>query len=257
TKNRLWLWWAIYIPLVAGILFFNMKHLDLPGNELSNFILSPQYKIFNSPLIIVLGRIVTVALGAVILLVCLLFPYFNISKGGVQWTKEFQEELTEASGEITGEEIEELVQEEGLRWSLILRWLKIEEWEAFKIPFLLRELLASFWEAFPALKIAITLINPEGNWGLAHSLLSRLVVAENANSLAPEKAFGMKLQLGKGIHLLFHIFLEQDGFSSIDEKFILALGEIFVKMMMKQEATVDELLTYFERISLTIPTMGG
>ena len=63
------------------------------------------------------------------------------------------------------------MQEEGLRWSLILRWLKIEEWGEFETPLLLRELLATLWEAFPAQKIAVTLINPEGNWGLSHPLL--------------------------------------------------------------------------------------
>lgn len=251
TKNRFCLWWIIYIPLVAGILLCNFKYLDLPAHELSNFILSPQYKIFNSPLIIILGRVVLVALGTGILLICVFFPYFNVSKEGIQWTKEFQEELTEVSGEIAGEEIEELVKEESIRWSLILQWLKMEEWEIPDKSMLLRELLATFWEAFSERKIALTLLNDQGKWGLSHPLLPKLIVAENKSVRTPESAFGINLQLGKNVHLLLHTDSQVDELSPVDEKFLLVLGEIFVKRAMEEDCMMEELLAFFEKVPLT------
>jgi hypothetical protein len=251
TKNRLWLWWVIYIPLVSGILFLNIKNLDLPVGDLGNLILSPQYKIFNSSLIIVLGRIIVVAVGVVILLICLLFPYFRISKEGVQWSKEFEDELTEASGEIAGEEIGRLVKEESFRWSLIYGWLKHEEREKLEVQFLLRELLATLWEAFPKQKISLSLFNKEEKWGIYHPLLTKLIVAEGINLLEAETTFGLKLQFGKETHLLVHVYSEPEGFSPIDEKFILILGEIFVQIVIKKHCTIGELLAYFDKVPLT------
>lgn len=251
TKNRLWLWWAIYIPLVACILIFNNKELNLPVDYLHNLILSPQYKVFNSSLIIILARVLVIAVGVVVLMICLFFPYFRVSKEGVQWTKEFEEELTEASGEIAGEEISGLVKEESFRWSLIYRWLKLEEREVLEAQFLLRELLATIWEAFPKQKISLSLFDKEGRWGIYHPLLAKLVVAESNNMLEDETTFGFKLQFGKETQLLLHVYSEPEGFSQIDEKFILILGEIFLLIVIKQHYLTEELLTYFDRVPLT------
>jgi hypothetical protein len=255
NKNRFYLWWTIYIPLVSGILLLNFKHLDLPVDQLSNFILSPQYKMFNSPLIIILGRIVIVALGAAILMICVLFPYFNVSKEGIQWTKEFQDELTEVSGEIAGEEIEGLVKEESIRWSLILRWLKMEEREVVEMSMLLRELLATCWEVFPSQKITLTLLSDQGKWGLSHPLLPNLIVTESKNFKELARVFGMKLHLGKDFHLFFHIDSQAEEFSPIDEKFLLVLGEIFVLIVMNQDCVIEELFSFFEKVPLPIQTM--
>jgi hypothetical protein len=251
TRNRLWLWWTIYIPLVVMILILNYKQLNLSGNDLGNFIISPQYKIFNSALIIVLARVIVVAVGVVVLLICLFFPYFRVSKEGIQWTKEFEEELAEVSGEIAGEEISGLVKEESFRWSLVYGWLKLEERELLEPQFLLRELLATMWEAFPKQKISLSLINEGQKWSIYHPLLVKLIVPESANMLENETTFGLKLQFKKNTQLLLHVYSEPDGFSQIDEKFILILGEIFLLTVMKQGYTAEELLTYFDRVPLT------
>ncbi len=225
--------------------------MDLPAHELSNFILSPKYKIFNSPLIIILGRIVLVALGTVILLICVFFPYFNVSKEGIQWTKEFQEQLTEVSGEIAGEEIEEIVKEEVMRWSLVMQWLKMLEWEIPDKSMLLRELLATFWVAFPTYQIALTLLNDQGKWGISHPLLPKLIVSENKGVRAPESSFGINLHIGKDVHLLLHVDSQADELSPVDEKSILVLGEIFVKRAMQEGCMMEELLAFFEKVPLT------
>jgi hypothetical protein len=250
-KNRLWLWWSIYIPLLTGILFLNSKQLNLPVEDLKNLILSPQYKIFNSSLIIVLARVVVVAAGVVALMVCLFFPYFRVSKEGVQWTEELEEELARVSGEVTGEEIGGLIKEESFRWSLIYGWLKLEGREVLEAQFLIRELLATIWEAFPNQKISLTAINHDERWGIFHPLLTKLVIAENPHLLDDETTFGLKLQFQKDSQLLLHVYSEIEGFSQIDEKFILILGEIFLLIVIKQGYVLEELLTYFDRISLT------
>jgi hypothetical protein len=251
TKNRLWLWWAIYIPLVVLIIIFNWEQLNLPSNDLSNLGISPQYKIFNSVLIIVLARVTLVAIGVVLIMICLFFPFFRVSRGGVQWTKEFEEELAEVSGEIAGEEIGGLVKEESFRWSLVYGWLKLGERELLEPQFLLRELLATIWEAFPNQRISLSFINDGQSWGIFHPLLSKLVVAENMNMLEDETTFGLNLRFLKGIQLLLHVYSDPEGFSQIDEKFILILGEIFLLTVMKQGYAPEELLTYFDRVPLT------
>jgi hypothetical protein len=251
TKYRLWIWWAIYIPVLAGILIFYNKQLELPIDDLRNLILSPQYKVFNSGLIIFLARVVVIAVGVVILMICIFFPYFRVSKEGVQWTKEFEEEMTEASGEIAGEEISGLVKEESFRWSLIYGWLKLEERETLDPNFILRELLATIWEAFPKEKISLTLIDKEYCWGIHHPLLNKLVVVESNNILEDETTFGLKLQFGKEAQLLLHIKSEAEGFSQIDEKFVSVLGKIFLLIVIKQQFSAEELLVYFDKIPLT------
>jgi hypothetical protein len=251
TNNRLWLWWAIYIPLVAMILIVNKKQLFLPVDDLHNLILSPLYKIFNSALIIIIARIIVIAVGVVILMICLFFPYFRVSKEGVQWTKELGEELAQASGEIAGEEISGLVKEESFRWSLIYGWLKLEERKILEAQFLLRELLATIWEAFPKQKISLSLFSKEGKWGIYHPLLAKLVVIESNDMVVDDTTFGLKLQFGDETQLLLHVYSEPDGFSPIDEKFILILGEVFLLIIMKQHYRIEDLLAYFDRVPLT------
>ena len=48
VKNRLLLWWVCYIPLVAFILIANQRQLSFTVDDLSNLVISPLYRIFNS-----------------------------------------------------------------------------------------------------------------------------------------------------------------------------------------------------------------
>ncbi|MGE5581890.1 MAG: hypothetical protein ACM3X9_05055 [Bacillota bacterium] len=252
AKNRLFLWWLVYIPLMAVILIINRKQLGLTVNDLSNLLISPQYKIFNSALIIVLTRVTLVAVGIVIILVCLLFPLFRISKEGVQWTKELEEELAEVSGQITGEEISGLVKEESLRWSLIHGWLKLEENRRLEPELLLRELLGTLWDAFPNQKISLTQVERERKWGLFHPLLAKLTLAEPGNIYEEDTSFSLKLEFSDTSQLLLHVYSDSGGFSPIDEKFIMVLGEIFLREVKSKAFTTEALSAYFERVPLTV-----
>ncbi len=254
VKHRLILWWAVYIPLVIIVLFVYRQQLGLEDECLNNLVISPLYKIFNSNLMIILARVVLIAVGAVVILICLFFPLFRVSREGVHWTKELEEELAEASGEITGEEISGLVKEESFRWSLIYGWLKQEEKENPSPAFLLRELLATVWEAFPHNRISLYYKSTGQTWGLLHPLLVKLILTETGNMLEEETTFGLKLRFSKDTQIIMHIYSESVGFSQIDEKFILVLGEVFLREAKRQGYSPDELLTYFDRVMLTSDT---
>ena len=80
-------------------------------------------------------------------------------------------------------------------------------------------------------------------------------MAENMNMLTDETTFGLKLRFMKGTQLLLHVYSEPEGFSQIDEKFILILGEMFLWAVMKKGYTPEELLTYFGRVPLTFTSV--
>ena len=116
---------------------------------------------------------------------------------------------------------------------------------------LLRELLATFWDAFPERPIALTLLNNQGKWGLSHPLLPKLNITENKSVRESESVFGINLQLGKDVHLLLHMDSQVNDLSPVDEKFLLVLGEIFVKRAMQEDYMIEELLAFFEKVPLT------
>ncbi len=255
TRNRLLLWWLIFLPLLALILLCNQSLFKIPSQLLNDSLLSFQYKIFNAPTLIIVARIALIAVGLVVILICLLFPLFRVGKEGVQWTKELEEELARASGEITGEEIENLIREESFRWSLIHGWIKLKEPEPQDAHLLLRELTATIWEAFPDYKISICLIKGRNSWGITHLLLPRLVLGEAIATLEDERTFGLQLPLENDEYLLLRIYTSYpEGFSQIDEKFILVLGEAFLQKVLSSGIGSEQLLAYYDRIPLTLNT---
>ena len=160
------------------------------------------------------------AIGAVVILVCLLFPLFRVSKEGVQWTKELEEELTNFSGEVTGEEINDFIKEESLRWSLVYQWLKMTNAGRLQPQFLLSELLTTIWDVYPAKKVSLILSEQDQKWGIVHPLLVKL---EPVNLHEIDIIFGIKLKFGEQTYLLLHVYGEPESLSLIDEKFIFAL----------------------------------
>lgn len=258
TKYRMLLWWLLFLPLLTLILILNWNLLNIPVKVLNDTLLGFQYKIFNSAVLIIVIRIALVAVSLVIIMICLFFPLFRIGKEGVQWTKELEEELVKASGEIAGEEIENLIKDESIRWSLIHGWIKLKEPGQPEVHLLLRELLATIWEAFPDGKLSICLLNGKGCQGITHPLLTRLILGEAVPWLDDERAYGLQLQFAGESRLLLHIYTSYpEGFSQIDEKFILVLGEVFLQKTIKSGVTPEQLLTDFEQIPLTMQTADG
>jgi hypothetical protein len=255
TRNRMLLWWLIFIPLLSLILICNTSLLKIPPRVLNDSLLSFQYKIFSTASLIVLARVALVATGLVVILICLFFPLFRVGKEGVQWTKELEEELARASGEITGEEIENLIKDESFRWSLIHGWIKLKEPEPQDAHLLLRELMATIWEAFPDYKLSICFVKGKNSWGITHSLLPRLILGEAMIALDDERTYGLQLPFANDEYLLLRIYTNYpEGFSQIDEKFILALGEVFLQKAIKSGVEPERLLAHYDRIPLSLNT---
>jgi hypothetical protein len=255
TKYRILLWWLLFLPLLALILINNKNLLDIPAGILNDSLLSFQYKIFNSPVIIIVIRIALVAISLVVIMVCLFFPLFRVSKGGVQWTKEQEEELVKASGEIAGEEIDNLIKDQSFRWTLIHNWVKQKEPEPMDAHLLLRELLATLWDVFPNCIISLCRSNGKNNWGITHPLLVRLILDEAMVALEDERTYGVKLQIAGEEYLLLRIYTDYaEGFSQIDEKFILVLGEVYLQKITQLGGTPEQFLAHFDQIPLTANT---
>ena len=155
SHNRLILWWLIFVPLLMLIIIFNWKHLTISPGILGNEHLSFQYKLFNSMTLIFIARICLITIGLLVVMICLFFPVIRLGKEGVQWTKEM-EELAEVSEKITGEAISDLIKEETMRWTLIYGWFKIRDQAQTEPDFLLREILATVWAAFPESKLNLS-----------------------------------------------------------------------------------------------------
>lgn len=256
TKNRMLLWGLIFLPLLLLIVFLNRSLFDLPSQLLNNPDVSFQYKVANNAIVIILARIAAIAMGLVIIMICLFFPVFRVGKEGVQWTKELEEELVKASGEIAGEEIDNLIKDESFRWTLIHNWVKLKEPQPQDSHLLLRELLATLWEGFPNCKISLCRTNGKNNWGITHPLLNRLFLDDAITALNDERTFGLQLQVAGEEYLLLRIHTGYpEGFSQIDEKFILVLGDIYLQKVSESGATPEQLLAHFDQIPLTAKTV--
>ena len=251
SQNRLLLWWFIFIPLLILVIAMNWKYLTIAPDILGNEHLSFQYKVFNSTALIIMARITLIAIGLLVVMVCLFFPALRLSKEGVQWTKEI-EVLAEASGEITGEAIGELIREESMRWNLIYGWLKIQNQTLSEPEFLLRELLATLWEAFPDSKICLSLCEDNRCYTLTKSLLPKLVPGEVSEINSRVNAFGLEFHFAEEKQLLLDIYPgSEHGFSRIDEGFMLILEEIIKQEISRRQFSVEQLLTYFDKEILT------
>lgn len=254
-NHRLFLWIIIFLSSLATILVIVGEELWSTPDLLEDTALSFQYKVLNTNSIIFLTRLILAALGVVVLLICLFFPVFRLGKEGIQWTKEMEEELVRYSGKITGEEVEELISEEAVRWSLVHRWLLPNVWKGRGRPDFLRELLATIWEAFPHHQISLTLIGRDrSRVAILHPLL--LELAEDELALDKESiGFGLDFSEGKKLLLTVHS-RELKGFSSIDRIFLAVLGEIFSQEVMDGGVTLMELLASFQQVTLTPASEG-
>lgn len=256
TKNRMLLWGIIFLPLLLAILIFNRSLLSLPSHLLNDPALSFQYKVANTATLIILARIAAIAVGLVVILICLFFPLFRIGREGVQWTKELEEELVKVSGEIAGEEIDNLIQNESFRWTLIHNWVKMKEPEPQDAHLLLRELLATLWDGFPDCKISVCRTNSKNCWGITHPLLTRLFLDDTIAALEKEQTYGIQMQVAGEEYLLLRMYTSfPEGFSPIDEKFMLVLGDIYLQKISNAGATPEQLLAHFDQIPLTAKTV--
>jgi hypothetical protein len=243
-KNPLILWWLIFLPLLLVILHTSWEHLTLPLEVEPG---PPSFwpNLFYSFPLIVLARIVLVAVGLVIIMICLFFPLFRVSKEGVQWSREQEEEIARVTGEITGAEVEELIQQETFRWSIILRWLRFCGTKEAASAVGLRELVATISEAFPTERLSILLEHKKKVYALQHRLLPKLVPPDPTIM----ETFGVKLSFGSDYALYLYLYVtDPAGFSPIDEQFILALCEIFGRGVQQMKIGPSELAAYFELI---------
>lgn len=252
NRNRLVLWWAIFIPLLLLILTLSGADLRIPQEVLDNTNLSFQYKVLNSAYIIIMARMILLAVGVVVLLICLFFPSFRLSKRGIHW-KEFEAELTNVSGEIAAEEVREIIEEESVRWSLINHWLQMSDWEIPDASDLLRELLNTVWEAFPNRRISLSVIDNEGRRAVLHPLLPRLIREIADPRKQGVTAIGFGLSFPEDVYLFLSVYPGQpDGFSRIDDNFIMILGEIFSREVAARSLSYRDLLAHFQLVPLTL-----
>lgn len=245
TKNPLYLWWLIFLPLILVIIITSWEQLTVPMADtakLSGFI--PQ--LVQSSTLVVLARIVLVAIGLVIIMICLFFPLFRVGKEGVQWTREQEEEITQASAEIIGAEVEELIRQESFRWSIVQAWLRFGTVQEGMPMIWLRDLVATIMEAFPKEQLSIILQAEENYYTLQHPLLPKLVPADSGL----DEAFGLKLRFRPDYALYFYLYTDEvGGFSAIDEQFLLILCEIFGGKAQAAGVTWTELVAYFELVN--------
>lgn len=255
AKNRLLLWWVVFVPVVLLIVLCNTRYLVPEVTDIANPLIPLQFKIFNSVLLIVLARIVLVALGVVIMMICLLFPVLRVGREGIQWTKELEDELSEVSGEIAGEEIRELIEQESWRWSLIQGWLKRmqnagEQDQDMAFP--VRDLLNTLWEAFRGHRLSLTLSRANQRWSVLHPLMPRLIGEESDRAWNPETTLRMEIRVSSDFMLLLNLYAaEPGGFSRVDEQFLLALSELFLQEMIPEGPVPEKCFEGFELISLT------
>lgn len=255
-NHRLFLWVVIFLSSLATILILTGEELWISPELLENIMLPLQYKLLNSTPLIFLARIILIAVGVVIMMICLLFPLFRLGKEGIQWTAEMEEELARYSGEIAGEEVEELVREESRRWSLIHRWILLESGKDLIEVEYLRELLATIWEAFPLHRISLTVAErDQPRIAALHPLLPGLIQEDQVSK--GEEGIGFGINFPEGKQLLLIVYARQaEGFSSIDRIFLVVLGEIFSKETSDRQKKLSELLRPFEKVTLT-PTLFG
>jgi hypothetical protein len=245
SKNRLLLWWMIFLPLMAVILVISWEYLIIPTKD-DGVAYSFLQEILNTMPLLVLSRIVLIAVGLVVILICLFFPVFRVGKEGVQWTREKEEELAQVTGEITGAEVEHLIEQEALRWSLVYKWLHFNERKEMEPPVLLRELVATVLEVFPEHRLSLTMLWGDEEYILLHPLLVRMVPQEET----VQETFGVKMIFSKYMLLVLHIYSEDSiGFSTIDESFILILCEVFLQATMQKELSLSQLVAYFDLIN--------
>ncbi|NLY91807.1 MAG: hypothetical protein GX081_09445 [Firmicutes bacterium] len=250
-KNPLFLWWLIFLPLMLLILLSSWEQLTVPVEaepEPTGFL----GQLFQTMTLVVLARVVLVAVGVVLIMICLFFPLFRVGKEGVQWSREQEEEIARVTGEITGAEVEALIQQEALRWSLVHRWLRFCGRKEGTPPVGLWELITTIGEAFPNERLSILWQQGAEVYTLRHPLLPKLVPPDRRET----ETLGVKLSFGPEEAFYFYLYAaEPVGFSTIDEEFILILCELFGRQAQGAGATPAELIASFELVDN--PTTGS
>lgn len=243
-KNPLFLWWLIFLPLMSLILLSSWEQLTVPVEakpEPTSFM----GQLFQTVTLVVLARIVLVAIGVVLIMICLFFPLFRVGKEGVQWSREQEEEIARVTGEITGAEVEALIQQEAFRWSLIRRWLRCCRRKEGTPTVGLWELIATIGEAFPGECLSILWQQGSKVYTLRHPLLPKLVPPDRREA----ETLGVKLSFGPDEAFYFYLYAtEPVGFSTIDEEFILILCELFGWQTQGAGLTPAELIAPFELV---------
>jgi|SRR5690554_1457029 len=249
TRNRLIAWWSVFLPGLILLVLLSQNDLNVPKEVIENTDLSFQYKVLNFPSFVVLARVTMIAGCTVVLMICLLLPVFRISKTGVQWSKEMEEELTKASSEVTAEEVGLLIREETVRWYQVLRWLEVDGGQKENLSSLLRDLLFTLWDTFPEHYISLTLYKEDESWILSDPLLPWLVTEKGEGK---EATIGFRISFSKGIFLLLLIYSRyEEGFSPIDESYLMILGQILSRIIEEKGLILDELLAFFQVVPLT------
>jgi len=233
------------------ILLSSWEHLAVPVGATTE---TPGFvgQLFQSMTLVVLARVVLVAVGIVIIMICLFFPFFRVGKEGVQWSREQEEEIARVTGEITGAEVEALIRQETLRWSLIHRWLRFCGRKEAASTVGLRELIITIGQAFPDERLSILWQQGKKVYTLRHPLLPRLVPPDRGEA----GILGVKLSFGPEEAFYFYLYAADPvGFSTIDEEFVLILCEIFGRQTQAAGTTPAELIACFELVDN--PTAGS
>ena len=233
TRCRMLLWWGILLPLFLAVLLISYRQLLIPSSLVVDEGVSLWYKVLNSAPLLFLFRLVALAFGLVLLLICFFLPTMRVGSHGVSWNHVFEEQLADLAGEFAGDEVNYIVQEESKRWQAMQYWIHrgVPGLEAGAI---FQEYLFALHENFIETRICVSVVRDNKRYVLTHPVFPFL-----KRELEEDKDPGHKISAG--FRLLTEewlVELETDvpgGYSPLDHGFLAALTGIFLRSLTEAD----------------------
>jgi hypothetical protein len=229
SRNRLIVWWLLWVPLFLLVVAVSWGHLGLSSHILENMEISLWYKVLNAVPILILLRLVALGFGLALLLVCLFFPLLRVSTQGVSWNLESYEAVAKLAGEAAGEEVELLVMEETRRWRMIQSWLQIQP-ETLQPSAFFWEFLFVLHDIFPEDEIHLLVHHAGGKYAVTHPFLSFLTNNEISGG---EQQIQIIFFLGQEEWLITICTSKPEGYSPLDQEFLSSAGAVFAQAVYK------------------------
>jgi hypothetical protein len=229
SRNRLIVWWILWVPLFLLILVLSWHGLNLSVETLDNVEISLWYKVLNAAPILNLLRLVALGFGLALLLVCLFFPLLRVGTQGVSWNLESYEEVAKLAGEAAGEEVELLVAEETRRWRTIQNWLQLQP-ETLQPSAFFWEFLFVLHDVFLDDEIHLLVHRNGGKYRVTHPFLAFLSDREVTEE---DRQIQIIFFLGQEEWLMTICTEKPEGYSPLDQEFLSSAGAVFAQAVYK------------------------
>lgn len=233
-KNRLFLWWLLIVPLFCLLLYLYFPGLQVDPDLIAKDEAPLLYKVVNTAPLIFLYRLVALAAGLVLLLICFFFPVLRLSSEGVSWNQEIEEKLVDFAGQAAADEVAMLVEEENHRWQALQYWVHLEP-NRVEMAMAFQELLFVLCEVFSGDDMVVQMVKDGRRYILAHPVYTFLARAAEEDT-EPGRWIGAAFRLtGEewGIRLET---LRQGGYSPLDQAFLTSICAIFARIIGGAEA---------------------